>query len=120
MMSNANGARMRVVLCTFPDSDVAERVARELVERRLAACVNLLPEIVSVYRWNGQVERAREVLAIIKTTADAADRLAHELERLHPYEVPEIAGLEVSEVNAGYLRWLEESVPGESCPDVGS
>jgi periplasmic divalent cation tolerance protein len=97
-----------VVLCTFPDVEQARGIAAELVERRLAACVNLLPGVESIYRWEGKVERAGEVLAVIKTTR--YPELEAALEELHPYEVPEILALPVAAGLAGYLKWL-----GESC-----
>lgn len=97
-----------VVLCTFPDLDGARAVGAELVERRLAACVSLQPGVESIYRWEGKVERAGEVLAVIKTTCYA--ELEAALKELHPYEVPEILALPVEAGLAGYLKWL-----GESC-----
>ena len=97
-----------VVLCTFPDPERARAIAAELVGRRLAACVNLLPGVESIYRWEGKVERAGEVLAVIKTTR--YPELEAALEELHPYEVPEILALPVAAGLAGYLKWL-----GESC-----
>jgi periplasmic divalent cation tolerance protein len=93
-----------VVLCTFPDVEQARVIAAELVERRLAACVNLLPGVESIYRWEGKVERAGEVLAVIKTTRYA--ELEAALKELHPYEVPEILALPVAAGLAGYLEWL--------------
>jgi len=97
-----------VVLCTFPDVEQARGIAVVLVERRLAACVNLLPGVESIYRWEGKVERAGEVLAVIKTTRYPELEVA--LKELHPYEVPEILALPVAAGLAGYLKWL-----GESC-----
>jgi periplasmic divalent cation tolerance protein len=97
-----------VVLCTFPDVEQARGIAVVLVERRLAACVNLLPGVESIYRWEGKVERAGEVLAVIKTTR--YPELEAALKELHPYEVPEILALPVAAGLAGYLKWL-----GESC-----
>jgi periplasmic divalent cation tolerance protein len=97
-----------VVLCTFPDVERAREIAAVLVERRLAACVNLLPGVESIYLWEGKVERAGEVLAVIKTTR--YPELEAALKELHPYEVPEILALPVTAGLAGYLKWL-----GESC-----
>jgi periplasmic divalent cation tolerance protein len=100
-----------VVLCTFPDVEKARAIAAELVERRLAACVNLLPGVESIYRWEGKVERAGEVLAVIKTTR--YPELETALKELHPYEVPEILALPVAAGLAGYLKWLGESCGAE-------
>lgn len=99
-----------VVLCTFPDVEKARAIAAELVERRLAACVNLLPGVESIYRWEGKVERAGELLAVIKTTR--YPELEAALKELHPYVVPEILALPVEAGLAGYLKWL-----GAECGD---
>ena len=86
----------RVVLCTFPDLEQARQIGAALVERQVAACVNLLPGVESIYRWEGKVERAGEVLAILKTTR--YDELEAAIRELHPYEVPEVLALPVADV----------------------
>ena len=96
-----------VVLCTFPDLDQARRIGAALVEMQVAACVNLLPGVESIYRWQGKVERAGEVLAVIKTTR--YPDLEAAIKDLHPYEVPEILALPVAAGLPAYLGWLEES-----------
>lgn len=99
----------RIVLTTAPDRDVAERIARALVERKLAACVNVLPGVRSVYRWKGAVEEADEVLLLAKTAEDRVEELSRALSELHPYDVPECVVLEAGRVEATYLAWLVES-----------
>lgn len=99
-----------VVLCTFPDLDQARQIGAVLVERQVAACVNLLPGIESIYRWEGKIERAGEVLAVIKTTR--YPDLETTLRELHPYEVPEILALPIATGLDAYLRWLAESCRG--------
>jgi len=101
---------VRVILCTFPDPQVADRVATQLVEKRLAACVNLLPGVRSVYRWQGKIETDSEVLALIKTTAGLLPRLGAELTSLHRYEVPEIIALDPASGSAPYAAWLKDSL----------
>ncbi len=96
-----------VVLCTFPSIEEARQIGAALVERQVAACVNLLPGVESIYRWEGKVERAGEILAVIKTTRYADLEAA--IRELHPYEVPEVLALEVAAGSAGYLKWLAES-----------
>lgn len=96
-----------VVLCTFPDIEQARQIGAALVERQVAACVNLLPGVESIYRWEGKVERAGEVLGIIKTTRYA--ELEAAIRELHPYEVPEILALEVAAGAADYLKWMANS-----------
>jgi len=95
--------QLRVVLCTFPDWDQARQIGAALVEAQVAACVNLLPGAESIYRWEGKVETAQEVVAIIKTANYPA--LEAMLLEKHPYEVPEILALEVSGGLPAYLEW---------------
>ena len=105
-------APLRVVLLTAPDAATAERLARALVEERLAACVNLVPGVRSVYRWQGQVEDASEFLLVAKTRADRSAALALRVRELHPYELPEVLELAVPGGSAEYLDWVrKESSP---------
>jgi periplasmic divalent cation tolerance protein len=103
-----------VVLSTVGTAEDAERIARELVERGLAACVNVLPAVTSIYRWKGKLER-EERLLLIKTRADRFAALRDALVALHPYEVPEVLALPVADGHAPYLQWLDASVR----PDPG-
>ena len=96
------------VLCTCPDEETARRLAGGLVEEKLAACVNVLPGIRSIYRWQGEVQDDAEVLMVIKTTRSAYDRLADWLEEHHPYDLPEVIALPVSEGLAAYLDWVAQ------------
>jgi periplasmic divalent cation tolerance protein len=103
---------VRVVLSTFPDPDKAAEVARVLVEERLCACVNLVPAIRSIYRWQGAISDDAETLALIKTTADRLDGLRARIDALHPYEVPEVLEIAVASGAASYLAWVvEQSQP---------
>jgi periplasmic divalent cation tolerance protein len=99
----------RIVLTTAGSSQEAEKIAGALVERRLAACVNIIPQVQSVYRWEGKVERATEWLLLIKTRADNFGRLRETINQLHSYEVPECIMLEVSDGAEPYLRWIAEN-----------
>ncbi len=99
-----------VALTTVGSADDAERIARALVEQRLAACVNVVPRVVSVYRWKGAVEREEECLLVMKTSAQQLESLRRALVTLHPYELPELVALPVSAGHAPYLAWLAESV----------
>ena len=99
-----------IVYCTCPDDALAERLARTLVEQRLAACVARVP-VQSVYRWQGAVETASEVQLQIKTTRAAWPALERALRALHSYELPEILAVEAAAGLAGYLAWVGESVP---------
>ena len=95
-----------LILSTCPDADTAQRLARTLVEERLAACVSLLPGAVSTYRWQGQVEQATEVQLLAKTSADRRDALMARLAELHPYELPEILAVETAAGLPAYLDWV--------------
>lgn len=99
----------RILLTTAPP-DVAQTIARTLVDERLAACVNLVAGVRSVYRWEGAVQDDPETLLVIKTTQAALPRLEPRLATLHPYEVPEHVVLEPTEVAAPYLAWLVGAV----------
>jgi periplasmic divalent cation tolerance protein len=100
----------RLVLTTCGSAEEARRIAQELVERRLAACVNIVPQIESVYRWKGEVESATEWLLIVKTTADAFERLRDALRKLHSYELPECIEIAIEDGSVQYLSWISESV----------
>ena len=99
-----------VAFSTVAKAEDAERIARVLVERRLAACVNVVPGVVSVYRWKGEVCRDEERLLVIKTRADRLEALREALVGLHPYEVPELVALPIESGHPPYLDWLDESV----------
>lgn len=107
-----NQESIRLVLVTFPDLEKARQVGTALVESQLAACVNLLPTVESVYRWQGQVEQASETLAIFKTTPLVLAEFEARLTALHPYEVPEIIAIKPEHVAANYAQWVSESVLG--------
>ena len=99
-----------VVLVTCPNARHAARLATALVQRRLAACVNLVPRVDSVFWWAGKVARAREVLLMAKTTSARFPQLERAVRSLHPYQVPEIIALPVARGHAAYLKWVASSV----------
>jgi len=101
-------ASHHLIYCTCPDHDTATRLAKQLVECRLAACVNVLPGLTSVYRWNGCIEQASETLLLIKTHAARLAALLDALARAHPYEVPEIIAVPIVAGLPGYLNWIEQ------------
>jgi periplasmic divalent cation tolerance protein len=100
----------KVAFSTVGSAEDAERLARALVERRLAACVSVVPGVVSIYRWKGAVEREEEHLLVIKTRTERLPALSEALVALHPYEVPELLALDVADGHPPYLAWLDESV----------
>ena len=100
----------RVVLTTVSSQDEARRLAAALVEERLAACVNIVSGVHSVYRWKGAVEEASEVLLVIKTRVEKLEALEAAVRRLHSYDVPEFLILGAEGGSAAYLQWIDESV----------
>jgi len=103
----------RVVLTTSGNREQAEKTANALVENALAACVNIVGPITSVYRWEGKVERAEEFLLVVKTWEDAYERVEAAIRELHSYELPECIMLRVAKGSEQYLEWLENSVRSE-------
>jgi periplasmic divalent cation tolerance protein len=99
-----------VAFSTVATAQDAERIARALVERRLAACVNVLPGVVSLYRWKGEVCRGEELLLVIKTRGERLPELHEALLALHPYELPELVALPIEAGHPPYLAWLDEGV----------
>jgi len=100
----------RIVLSTAGSEEEARKIARHLVERQLAACVNIVPQIESVYRWQGKVEEAREWLLLIKTTAERFPAVRDALRELHSYDLPECIAIAIEEGSSSYLDWIAESV----------
>lgn len=98
-----------VVITTVETGEDGERLARLLVERQLAACAQILPPMVSIYRWQGKVEQANENLLLIKTTRAAYSQLEAAIKEAHPYQTPEIIALSVEAGSSEYLAWLAES-----------
>ena len=99
----------RIVLTTAGSEQEARKIANSLVERRLAACVNILPKIESVYRWKGEVDSANEWLLLIKTRAEKFAAVRDAILELHSYEIPECIVLQVEDGSLPYLQWLDES-----------
>lgn len=100
----------KLVLTTAGSQEEARKIARALVERRLAACVNILPQIESVYRWQGRVEEAQEYLLLIKTTTAMFGRVRDAIKELHSYELPECVCLSIEDGSSAYLEWVTDSV----------
>jgi periplasmic divalent cation tolerance protein len=107
-----NGARYRIVFVTCGSVGEARRIGRAVVEKKLAACANIVPGVESIYRWKGKVERAREVLVVIKTTAARSQELEREVRRLHSYDVPEFIVLRIAAGSKEYLAWIDASTTG--------
>jgi periplasmic divalent cation tolerance protein len=100
----------QLLLCTCPDSEVAATLAEALVENKLAACVNILPAIQSVFAWEGKVQREPEVLLLIKSRRTVYTQIETFISQQHPYDVPELIAFDIREGLPQYLQWIENSV----------
>ena len=109
-----------VCFCTCPDRDTAQRIADALVDERLAACVNVLPGLRSVYRWHGAIERADEVMLIIKTVRERLEQVTARVVALHPNELPEVIAVEIAGGLATYLDWVAECSSDTDAATVGT
>jgi len=100
----------RIVLTTAGSEEEARKIAYALVERSIAACVNVVPQVTSIYRWQGKVEEAREWLLLIKTTEAAFEQVRQLVAELHSYELPECISLAIENGSSRYLQWIEKSI----------
>jgi periplasmic divalent cation tolerance protein len=100
----------RLALSTAGSEDEARKIAHHLVEKQLAACVNIVPQIESIYRWQGKVESSREWLLMIKTTVDKFAAVRDAIRELHSYDLPECIAIAVDDGSSEYLKWIEQSV----------
>lgn len=103
-----------ICFCTVPERETAERIAGVLVDEHLAACVNVLPGVSSVYRWKGKVERTEETLLMIKTVRERLDALSARVAQLHPYELPEVIAVEAAGGLPAYLDWVAQQTREEN------
>ncbi|HET6180975.1 MAG TPA: divalent-cation tolerance protein CutA [Candidatus Sulfotelmatobacter sp.] len=101
----------RIVLTTAGSEEVARKIAQHLVETQLAACVNIVPHVESVYRWQGKVESNREWLLVIKTSAERFPAARAAIRTMHSYELPECVAVEIADGSPEYLQWLADSLP---------
>ena len=115
----SSGAKCVVVFVTCPSAAVATRLGTALVRRRLAACVNVVPGVHSIFWWKGRVERCREVLLLMKTTSRRFPGLRRAVIALHPYEVPEVLAMSIKAGHAAYLTWVREAVRGAQTSTPG-
>jgi periplasmic divalent cation tolerance protein len=104
-MTNKN-----IVLCTVPNSDTADHIASLLINSRLAACVNVLPHIASYYMWKGKLEKDQEYLLIIKSHQAKFEALKKKIHEHHPYNIPEIIQIDITDGNRSYLEWMDKAI----------
>ncbi|KYN13039.1 PREDICTED: protein CutA homolog [Trachymyrmex cornetzi] len=100
-----------VAYVTVPDDAVAKRLARGLVENKLAACVNIIPRLMSIYEWEGKIQEESELLLMIKTKTEKVDALTKYVKENHPYTICEVISLPIQNGNSDYLKWISEVVP---------
>ncbi|MCU1308898.1 MAG: periplasmic divalent cation tolerance protein [Candidatus Angelobacter sp.] len=100
----------RIILTTTGSKEEARKIANALVERRLAACVNIVPKVESIYRWEGKIETAEEWLLIIKTQSSAFGRVRDAIKELHSYDLPECVSISIDEGSGEYLQWIADQV----------
>jgi len=99
-----------IILTTTGSEDEARKSAEALVERRLAACVNIVSQVHSVYRWRGEVEQADEYLLLVKTVREREEQVRATIRELHSYEIPECIAIQIEGGSAEYLKWIEDSI----------
>jgi len=97
-----------VLYCTVPNADEAKSIARLLINKKLAACCNVIPGLISIYRWKGKMEEENEVLLYIKTSSKKYEQLEKEIKMIHSYSVPEIIAIPVANASQAYLDWIIE------------
>jgi len=103
----------QIVFCTAGSEEEARKIARHLVEGRLAACVNIVPHITSIYPWQGKIEEGREWLLLIKTSAEMFSRVQAAIRALHSYELPECIAVDIADGSLEYLQWMESTLTKE-------
>lgn len=101
-----NNCNYKLVICNVPDMTIAKLIATTIVENKLAACVNILPQVQSLYMWDGKLEESNEITLLIKTTASCYNALENKIKELHPYELPEIIAINIDNGLPEYLQWL--------------
>ncbi len=99
-----------IVICTSPSAKISIQIAEECIKKRIAACCNIVPGITSVYEWQGKIEKSDEQLLILKSTEENFKALENTINSLHPYDVPEIISLKISNGNEPYLKWIKQTI----------
>jgi periplasmic divalent cation tolerance protein len=106
-----NIAMYQLILCTCPDQNSAETIAKQLVSQQLAACVNIMPGLTSVYQWQGEIETAQEHLLMIKSQQQQFAAIETAIKAIHPYQLPEIIAVAIEQGSADYLKWIDSCLP---------
>lgn len=104
-----------VAFCTTPDKKTAKKIAKKLVRKNLAACVNIISNISSIYKWQGEICDDFEALMMIKTSKKKLKKLENKIINLHPYKTPEIIAFKIKFGNDSYLKWIKNTLKGKKC-----
>jgi periplasmic divalent cation tolerance protein len=107
ILKQSDRVMYQIILCTCPDQKTAEQIASELIKHQLAACVNIVPGITSVYRWQANIETAQEHLLLIKSQAEQYQAIETQIKQIHPYELPEIIAVPIDRGLPEYLQWID-------------
>lgn len=99
-----------IVFCTCPNEEIGRKIAEKLVTDKIAACVNIVPGLESIYRWQGQICKDKEMMLIIKSSSDKYNQLENSIRAIHPYETPEIIAVTISNGYEKYLEWISENI----------
>lgn len=99
-----------MIITTVPDIDTGQKIANYLVEEKLAACVNIIPRVTSIYRWQGQIQTDTELLVLIKSTQSMEHTIYEAVKDMHPYELPELITVSIDRGDGDYLQWITDSV----------
>lgn len=109
-ISNSSETPYSMAFVTVPNKEVGEKLASELVDKQLAACVNMIPGLTSIYKWEGKIEKDSELLLMIKTKTELIDEISEYVRKNHPYDVAEVISSKIDNGNPPYLKWIGESV----------
>ena len=99
-----------IFFVTVPNFEAGKKIAKILVENKLAACVNIIQKVFSIYRWRGKIEEGNENLLVIKTTEEKSDLIIQEISKIHSYDTPECVGIKIEKGSEKYLKWIKESL----------
>ena len=105
-----NSKKFRIIITTVDNIDLGKKIARQLIENELVACVNIVPNILSIYKWDNQINDDNELILIIKTSKENLNKVEETILNLHSYTTPEIISFKINKSNKDYLRWLNNSI----------
>lgn len=108
-----DNGKFQLFISTAPDQEIAESLAKQLVEAKLVACVNIVPSVTSIYEWQGNIEKDNEVVLLIKSKTSYFEKVEAFLDKHHPYDVPELINCNINQISASYGQWLQSNLDNE-------